>query len=74
MIGFRMKQARQVAARRWRVRRLWWPEEHLVVLRKTNVSCSCVMCGNPRKYFNEITMQEKKANISEREQLGEVGI
>jgi len=24
--------------------------------------CSCYMCGNPRKYFNELTMQERKAN------------
>ena len=23
--------------------------------------CSCWMCGNPRKYFNEKTMQEKKS-------------
>lgn len=24
--------------------------------------CSCHMCGNPRKYFNEKTMQEKKSD------------
>lgn len=24
--------------------------------------CSCPMCGNPRKWWNEITIQEKKAN------------
>lgn len=23
-------------------------------------NCSCHMCGNPRKHFNEITMQEKR--------------
>jgi hypothetical protein len=22
--------------------------------------CSCAMCGNPRRYFNEVTIQEKK--------------
>jgi hypothetical protein len=22
--------------------------------------CSCYMCGNPRKYFNELTIQEQK--------------
>jgi hypothetical protein len=27
--------------------------------------CSCHMCGNPRKYFNEKTMQEKKADITD---------
>jgi len=25
----------------------------------TKQSCSCTMCGNPRKHFNEITIQEK---------------
>lgn len=24
--------------------------------------CSCYICGNPRKWWNEITLQEKKAN------------
>ena len=24
--------------------------------------CSCSMCGNPRKYSNQITLQERKAN------------
>jgi hypothetical protein len=24
-----------------------------------NKACSCPMCGNPRKHFNEITKQEK---------------
>jgi hypothetical protein len=23
-------------------------------------SCSCYMCGNPRKYFGEPTMQERR--------------
>ena len=27
------------------------------------------MCGNVRKYFNELTIQEKKAMISEMEQI-----
>lgn len=30
------------------------------ILRKTPTRCSCCMCGNPRKCFNEITIQEKK--------------
>ena len=25
--------------------------------------CSCWMCGNPRKYFNEMTIQEKRNEI-----------
>lgn len=26
----------------------------------TSCRCSCWMCGNPRKYFHEVTRQEKK--------------
>lgn len=26
----------------------------------TPAPCSCWMCGNPRKYFNERTIQEKR--------------
>jgi len=28
-------------------------------LAKNNTVCSCWMCGNPRKYFGELTRQEK---------------
>jgi hypothetical protein len=28
--------------------------------RNTTKLCSCYMCGNPRKYFEDITMQEKR--------------
>ena len=28
--------------------------------RNTTKLCSCEMCGNPRKFFSEVTMQEKK--------------
>lgn len=34
-------------------------------------SCSCPMCGNPRRYFKEITKQEKKSNENFREQIKE---
>lgn len=36
------------------------------------VNCSCYMCGNPRKYFDEITYQEKIAILNEKEQIDEV--
>lgn len=26
-------------------------------------NCSCWMCGNPRKYFGELTIQERKAHL-----------
>lgn len=31
-----------------------------VRLRKTTKLCSCYMCGNPRKFYKELTMQEKR--------------
>ena len=34
--------------------------------------CSCSMCGNPRRYFNDKTIQEKKFEIEVKEQLEEV--
>jgi hypothetical protein len=33
--------------------------------------CSCVMCGNPRKYYNELTMQERRAEYSYSEYMSE---
>lgn len=35
----------------------------------TKALCSCYMCGNPRKYFSELTKQEKK--FSDIEKLDE---
>ncbi len=26
-------------------------------------SCSCYMCGNPRRHFGELTVQERRAAI-----------
>jgi len=40
----------------------------------TATACSCEMCGNPRKHWGDITVQEKKANLSYREQLKETSI
>ena len=33
--------------------------------------CSCWGCGNPRKHWKEKTRQERKAAISEKEQIQE---
>lgn len=30
------------------------------ILKETPAACSCWMCGNPRKWFGEPTIQEKK--------------
>ena len=35
---------------------------HLASLAKTPVPCSCYMCGNPRRYFNSLTLAELKSN------------
>lgn len=36
-------------------------KRHKKRLRNTTTRCSCYMCGNPRKFFNEKTIQERKA-------------
>ncbi len=53
----RLKKKRQYYFYSW--------EETLSVLRlgialHTPTTCSCHMCGNPRKYFKESTMQERR--------------
>ena len=35
-------------------------EKQLSKLARTSTPCSCFMCGNPRKYFNEETIQERR--------------
>lgn len=30
-------------------------------LLQTRTPCSCLVCGNPRRYFGEKTMQERRA-------------
>lgn len=34
----------------------YWSRRH----RNTTKTCSCSMCGNPRKFYNQKTMQEIK--------------
>ncbi len=33
-------------------------------LAHTRQLCSCWMCGNPRRYFGEITLQERRAECA----------
>lgn len=35
-------------------------DRQLGIVAQTPAVCSCWMCGNPRKFFSELTMQEKK--------------
>lgn len=39
---------------------------------ETRTPCSCHMCGNPRKHFNELTKQEILADISTEEEIEEL--
>jgi len=39
-----------------------WYVKNLGYLAENNTVCSCWMCGNPRKYFRQVTVQERKAN------------
>lgn len=39
---------------------LKWLQRHRYLRRDTTKLCSCMMCGNPRKWYNEKTLQEKK--------------
>lgn len=34
--------------------------------RDVTKECSCPMCGNPRKYFDEKTMQERKREMKDK--------
>jgi len=76
MRGLRLKQANQIAARRFKI---WYPDfdtnkKHWIdredvlfgSLRKTNKKCSCEMCRNPRRCtFTKVkerqTVQERRA-------------
>jgi len=33
----------------------------------TRANCSCAMCGNPRKYFGEVTRQEQVSDMDIKE-------
>lgn len=38
----------------------------------TATPCSCWMCGNPRKFFNDVTIQEKKSDDSFKAGLNDI--
>ena len=49
----------------------WWtPERREAYVRRsteTRAACSCPMCGNPRKWFDRKTLQERRAAQPEQE-------
>jgi len=59
----RHHRARIINKRLKRVREGRWFVKSPGYLGKNNTVCSCAMCGNRRKYFGEVTRQEKIAEI-----------
>lgn len=67
-----MKETKR-AIRRHHIKRLkrnriiWWGRKldakEISQVVDTPTPCSCSMCGNPRKWFGESTIQERKAEI-----------
>jgi len=48
------------------------PDRHrrlkfLGMLAETPTLCSCWMCGNPRRYFGQLTLQEVRARFADAE-------
>lgn len=56
----------RVKARFYRINKLSqaWPsdEYHAGLYANHGCNCSCHMCGNPRRHFKQLTMQERKAS------------
>ena len=50
---------RIILKRHEKVQRGHWYVKSPGYLAKNNTVCSCWMCGNPRKYFGQVTRQEK---------------
>lgn len=54
-----------------RVKSFYWYYGYANRFAKNRKRCSCYMCGNPRKHFKDITIQEKQSNHSFQDQLKE---
>lgn len=74
----RLKTAKRKAKKVFDKYHDWFPVDNidkdrfLGIYRKTKVFCSGPCCGNPRRHFNEKTIQEKKADEDYRQQLEEL--
>lgn len=48
------------------------PEEYAIgVWAHSRPRCSCAMCGNPRRWFGELTPQERRIAEAQQEDLSE---
>jgi hypothetical protein len=71
MRGTRLSKANRIARRLWNtyhpeMKNLWKPTDLIHVgcigyFRKVRKPCSGPCCGNPRKWFGELTIQELRA-------------
>ncbi len=65
--GDRLYTAKKVSLRKFRRRYIHcsknlsdeWKDRMLKIMRKTGTTCSCWMCGNPRKYFKQKHRNER---------------
>lgn len=61
--NLKINKARDVLKNNWHIKN---PSDKMVARHADNLAiCSCSMCGNPRKFFNEKTIQEKRAHYVE---------
>jgi hypothetical protein len=67
MLGARLYKANSIE-RKHRKKVSWWYSARNGVFRKTRVLCSCIMCGNKRKW-NGLTLQEIRQYLKYREGL-----
>lgn len=66
MRALRRHHRDRIVLRRWkRVERGSWFVKSPGYLAKNNTVCSCWMCGNPRRYFCQLTRQEILASLNE---------
>jgi hypothetical protein len=63
----RHHRARLIAERGHHFGRTLSPAEAAKAAR-TPKPCSCSMCGNPRRYFGEFTIQERRATRAEEDE------
>lgn len=45
-----------------------WIEQSALRWADNLAKCSCYMCGNPRRHFNELTFQEQRSKLNEKDE------
>jgi hypothetical protein len=75
-LGFRRHQGRRARRRALRHLRWLWSSDPMRITPKAvarlatdRAPCSCSMCGNPRRFWGEITRRERAASLTSIEAL-----